>query len=172
MPLGVYGTSKAEAEWRVLTAMPRSLIIRTSAFFGPWNEHNFVAAAVAAVGAGQLFRAADDAFVSPTYVPDLANAALDLLLDGEHGIWHLVNDGSVTWAELARAAVAQRGLDPALVEGCPTAVFSLAAPRPLYSVLRTERGQVMPSLEDAIERYTAETLRCAAAADRAGRRVS
>jgi dTDP-4-dehydrorhamnose reductase len=35
--------------------------------------------------------------MSPTYVPDLVNAALDLLVDEEKGIWHLCNDGLVSW---------------------------------------------------------------------------
>ena len=30
--------------------------------------------------------------VSPTYVPDLVHASLDLLIDGEHGLWHLANE--------------------------------------------------------------------------------
>ncbi|HSO01703.1 MAG TPA: sugar nucleotide-binding protein, partial [Gaiellaceae bacterium] len=38
-PLGVYGRSKLEAEERVLDAHPASLVVRTSAFFGPWDEH-------------------------------------------------------------------------------------------------------------------------------------
>ena len=41
-PLGVYGRSKADAERRVLDSDPQALVIRTSAFFGPWDEHNFV----------------------------------------------------------------------------------------------------------------------------------
>jgi dTDP-4-dehydrorhamnose reductase len=41
-PLNVYGESKAEGERRVLTANPAALVIRTSAFFGPWDDHNFV----------------------------------------------------------------------------------------------------------------------------------
>ncbi|HBY80153.1 MAG TPA: hypothetical protein DEG47_24795, partial [Cyanobacteria bacterium UBA11148] len=45
-PLNVYGRSKVEAEVRVLTAYPSSLVIRTSAFFGPWDEYNFVTIAL------------------------------------------------------------------------------------------------------------------------------
>ena len=39
--------------------------------------------------------------VSPTYVPDLVHATLDLLLDGENGIWHLTNKGAISWHDLA-----------------------------------------------------------------------
>jgi dTDP-4-dehydrorhamnose reductase len=41
-PLNVYGKSKAESESRVLSTEPSALVIRTSAFFGPWDEYNFV----------------------------------------------------------------------------------------------------------------------------------
>jgi dTDP-4-dehydrorhamnose reductase len=101
-PLNVYGESKAEAERRVLLADPTALVIRTSAFFGPWDEHNFVTRAMRLLQLGQSCIAAEDAVVSPTYVPDLANASLDLLIDEGSGIWHLTNGGAITWAELAR----------------------------------------------------------------------
>lgn len=152
-PLGVYGRSKADAEARVLEAHPGALVVRTSAFFGPWDEHNFVAAALRTLAAGLPFVAADDATVSPTYVPDLANACLDLLVDGERGIWHLASPGAVTWAELARRAAELAGLDPGLVDGRPTAALGLAAARPPFSVLGSARGVLLPSLEDALARY-------------------
>ena len=47
-----------------------------------------------APSARPTWRAAADIVVSPTYVPDLVHATLDLLLDGETGLWHLANDGA------------------------------------------------------------------------------
>ena len=38
-PLNIYGRSKAEAENLVLDTHPESLVVRTSAFFGPWDSH-------------------------------------------------------------------------------------------------------------------------------------
>jgi dTDP-4-dehydrorhamnose reductase len=68
-PLNVYGQSKAEAEVKVLEACPTSLVIRTSAFFGPWDEYNFISVALRTLAAGHTFVAAQDSVVSPTYVP-------------------------------------------------------------------------------------------------------
>lgn len=155
-PLNVYGRSKADAERRVLEELPNALVARTSAFFGPWDEHNFITVALRTLAEGRKFVAADDAFVSPTYVPDLVGASLDLLIDGEQGIWHLSNEGAITWAELARLAARRAGLDPQLVEARSTVFLQLAAPRPLYSVLGSERGQLLPTLEDALDRYLHE----------------
>lgn len=151
-PLNVYGRSKAVAERRVLETLPSALVVRTSAFFGPWDEYNFVTIALRALSAGQPFRAAEDAVVSPTYVPDLVEACLDLLIDDEHGLWHLSNAGAVTWADLARKAAELTSLDPNGVLGCTTEELGLAAPRPLYSALGSERGTLLPPLEDALGR--------------------
>jgi dTDP-4-dehydrorhamnose reductase len=155
-PLNVYGRSKAEMEREVLGALPSALVIRTSAFFGPWDEYNFVTIALRALSSGQRFHAADDALVSPTYVPDLVHAALDLLIDSEEGIWHLANEGAVTWADFARGAARMAGLNPGLIEACSTRSLSFAALRPSYSVLRSERGNLLPTLDNALARYVQE----------------
>ncbi len=155
-PLNVYGRSKAEAEARVLKAHPSSLVIRTSAFFGPWDEYNFVTIALRQLAAGHTFIAADDSIVSPTYVPDLVNASLDVLIDGEYGLWHLANNSAIAWAELARLAASMGGVDASRVEARPTKELGLAAARPTYSVLGSERGLLLPSLDNAISRYLTE----------------
>ena len=155
-PLNVYGRSKAEGERLVGAAHPGALIVRTSAFFGPWDEYNFVSRALRALSAGCRFPAAADLTISPTYVPDLVHACLDLLVDGERGVWHLANAGVVTWAELARAAATLAGLDSSLVEPCPNDSFKLPARRPVYAALASERGTLLPSLDSALARYAAE----------------
>jgi dTDP-4-dehydrorhamnose reductase len=135
--------------------MPAALIVRTSAFFGPWDTGNFVTGVLADVSAGRIVRAADDVVVSPTYVPDLVRASLDLAIDGERGIWHVANAGAVSWAELARRAVARAGFGTEYVEGACAAALGWEAQRPRWSVLTSERGWIMPSLDDALTRYTA-----------------
>jgi dTDP-4-dehydrorhamnose reductase len=152
-PLNVYGRSKAEAERRVREVMPGALVVRTSAFFGPWDRRNFVARALEALSAGRRFLAAEDMMVSPTYVPELAEASLDLLIDGERGVWHLANRGALSWAALARRAAALAALDPAGVEGRPAAALGWRAPRPAFSALGSERGQLLSELDDALERF-------------------
>lgn len=152
-PLGVYGRTKAEAEARVLAAHPGALVVRTSAFFGPWDAHNFVTVALRELAAGRTVRCADDVVVSPTYVPDLVHACLDLAIDGERGLWHVANAGATTWAALARAAAQRHGLSCAGVVGVPIAALGLAAPRPRFSALASRRAPLLPSLDDALARY-------------------
>ena len=152
-PLGVYGRSKAEAEQRVLDANPDALVVRTSAFFGPWDKHNFVTLALAALERGESFTATDDLVVSPTYVPDLAHTCLDLAVDGEAGIWHLSNVGAVSWAELALKAAERAGVDASRLEAKPAAACGYVAGRPRYAALTSERGILLPALDNALARY-------------------
>lgn len=156
-PLNVYGHSKAIAERWVLQMHPCSLVIRTSAFFSPWDEYNFLTIALRTLASGHEFVAAADAIVSPTYVPDLVNVTLDLLIDGECGIWHLANPGAIAWADLAQYVAKLAGMNTHQIRACPTQELGWLAPRPAYSVLSSERGILLPSMNCAIDRYLSET---------------
>jgi dTDP-4-dehydrorhamnose reductase len=135
---------------------PAALVVRGGAFFGPWDGANFVHRALTALRAGWEFAAAADLTVSPAYVPDLCHAAMDLLTDGERGVWHLAPPDAVTWADLARAAATAAGLDPGGVVGRPAAAVGWAAPRPAFSALGTDRGIPLPPLADGLARFAAE----------------
>jgi dTDP-4-dehydrorhamnose reductase len=152
-PMNYYGMTKAEAEQRVLRAMPSALVVRTSAFFGPWDDHNFVTTALRELRSGRQLIASADAIVSPTYVPDLVNACLDLLIDGERGVWHLANVGTISWAALAEKAAELAGVSTHTLRACSTRELKLRAKRPLYSVLGSERALILPTLEDALRRF-------------------
>ena len=152
-PLNVYGRSKAEAEQRVLHSNAEALVVRTSAFFGPWDRYNYITVLLRALMQGQRFHAADDSVISPTYVPDLVNACLDLLIDEERGIWHLANDGAVTWAELGKRAAALARADASRLEPRNSRELGLRARRPAFSALGTTRGALLPSLDNALARY-------------------
>jgi dTDP-4-dehydrorhamnose reductase len=157
-PLNVYGQSKALAEQQVLRVHPDALVIRTSAFFSPWDSYNFLTSALRTLAARQPFMAASDAVVSPTYIPDLVNTTLDLLIDGESGLWHLANAGAIAWADLARETATLAGLDSTHIHALPAKELDWVATRPAYSALTSNRGVLLPSLESAIERYLDERI--------------
>jgi dTDP-4-dehydrorhamnose reductase len=110
-PACTYGKSKAEAEARLMEVGADALIIRTSAFFGPWDRHNFMFNTIERLKRGEEVVASDRTIVSPTYVPDLVQATLDLLLDDETGIWHLTNQGAVSWHDLAKEVASVARVD-------------------------------------------------------------
>jgi dTDP-4-dehydrorhamnose reductase len=148
-PAKVYGASKAEAERLVAEILPSALVIRTSAFFGPWDRYNALTIALEELRAGREW-VVPTAVVSPTYVPDLVNAVLDLLIDGERGVWHLANVGEVSWLELVRRGAALAGISiERLREAAPLAADS----GPIYTALGSERGLLLPTLDDALARY-------------------
>jgi len=155
-PLSVYGHSKAEAEARVCRILPdAALIVRTSAVWGPWHADSFLARGLRALAAGLPVYEAGDYLVTPVYLPDLVHAGLDLLLDGERGVWHLAHPGPVlSRADLVRRTARLAGLDPAGVEDWPLARLHLRAPRPAHAVLGSERGVLLPALDGALAHFT------------------
>lgn len=151
-PLNVYGRSKEAAETAVLPYQ-RTLCVRTAAFFGCWERGDFVSQALQSLSEGRRFCAASDVVVSPTYLPDLAGACLDLLIDDERGIFHLANQGSVSWAEFAELAAASLNVDCHALQRMRGEDMRWAAPRPGFSALRSTRATLMPTLESALRRY-------------------
>jgi dTDP-4-dehydrorhamnose reductase len=154
-PLGIYGLSKAAAERHVLKCHTGALVVRTSAFFGPWDEYNFLTVLVRELMAGREVVVPNDLTVSPTYVPDLVHATLDLLIDGAAGLWHLANEGEITWEGLALRILEHFDLEPRGLVGRPAESLGWTARRPKYSVLTSVQGRLMPALSDSLTRYVA-----------------
>ena len=152
-PLNADGRSQALAEDGIRALAGTHLIVRSAGFFSPFDADNFATRAIASIARGAPFTAAEDQVVSPTYLPDLCNALLDLAIDGESGIWHLTNGEGVTWADFARRLAEASGLDARLVVGRPGAELGQMARRPAHAALATRRGQLLPPLQRAIERF-------------------
>ncbi len=156
-PLNTYGHSKAMSEKKVLDCNSNSLVIRTSSFFGPWDKHNFVTQTLIRLAEGKQVRVPRDTLVSPTFVPDLVDTSLDLLIDGEKGLVHLTNTGAVTWGQLAQLAAQSSNKKMGNIESLiieSTAIeLKYFARRPKNSALTSERFKILPTLESAVERY-------------------
>ena len=145
-PVCEYGRSKAEAETRLLAIDAGALIVRTSAFFGPWDRYNFLFNTVERLRRGEDVFASGKSIVSPTYVPDLVHATLDLLLDEEKGIWHLTNQGAVSWHELACQVADRAKLDANRIIVPDDDVSTDTS-------LTSKRGLLLRPLEGAIEDF-------------------
>jgi dTDP-4-dehydrorhamnose reductase len=157
-PLNIYGQSKADAEFLVKKNNPAALIIRTSAFFGPWDQYNFVFYILNSLKEKQYCRVVNDVVVSPTYIPDLVNKALDLLIDEETGLWHLTNEGKVSWLDFASQVADRAGYKVSNISSCVQEEMSWKAKRPTYSALESDKGIKLPLLEHAIERFFEEKI--------------
>lgn len=155
-PTNTYGLSKARAEQEVLDTNPDALIIRSGPFFGPWDEDNFANRISRSLINEENIAVAKDATVSPTYLPDMVHAVLDLIIDNEKGIWHMANQGELTWVDFANEIADRSGLDRQYIKPVLTDSFNFPAKRPLYTVLTSHRGIFLPSIEDALRRYVAD----------------
>jgi dTDP-4-dehydrorhamnose reductase len=131
-PLSVYGRTKLGGEQEVREGW----IVRSSWLFG-WTGTNFVRTMLRVAGERDEVSVVADQLGSPTYVGHLAEATRELLeLPG--GVWHVAAGGECTWAEFARAIFEEAGLD-CRVREITTEELDRPAPRPAYSVLRSER---------------------------------
>jgi dTDP-4-dehydrorhamnose reductase len=141
-PLGIYGASKLAGEGLVAASGPAHLVVRTSGLLGRGGSEqkggSFVDRIVARARAGEPLRVVADQFFAPTCAEDLARAAVALVRARARGLFHVANDGSCSWHELACAALAAAGVS-ASVEPIALAELALPAPRPRYSVLACAR---------------------------------
>ena len=133
-PLGAYGRTKLLGE---AAAGETSWVIRTSWVFG-WTSRNFVRTMLRLGAERDEVAVVDDQRGCPTYTAHLA-AATRRVLELPYGTYHVAASGDCTWAEFAQAIFEEAGL-PTRVRPITTAEFGARAPRPAYSVLRSERG--------------------------------
>ena len=111
--------------------------MRSSWLFG-WTSKNFVRTMLRLGAERDEVSVVDDQRGCPTYVGHLAEATKQVLLL-PHGTYHVAAAGDCTWADFAEAIFEEAGL-PTRVRRITTAEFGARAPRPAYSVLRSERG--------------------------------
>jgi dTDP-4-dehydrorhamnose reductase len=131
-PLSVYGRTKLGGEREVREGW----IVRSSWLFG-WTGTNFVRTMLRLGAERDEVSVVADQTGSPTYVGHLAAATRELLALPQ-GIWHVAAEGECTWAEFARAIFEEAGID-CRVREITTEELGRPAPRPAWSVLRSER---------------------------------
>jgi dTDP-4-dehydrorhamnose reductase len=110
------------------------------------------------LSANESFVAADDVFISPTYIPHLVTASLDLLIDKECGLWHLTNEGALSWKQFAIKIANKAGYDPGLIIGSSLRELNLKANRPKNSVLRSQKCSFLPSLDAGLNCFFNECI--------------
>ena len=131
-PINAYGRSKLEGEREAQEAFSARgsalLVVRTSWLFGigkPDFPAKIEVAARAASAHGRPLRLVADEIGSPTYVPDLADSIIRMLLASSAGVHHIVNSGHASRADWARDVLRRLEID------IPTVDVSVADfPRP------------------------------------------
>jgi dTDP-4-dehydrorhamnose reductase len=153
-PRSAYGRTKLRAE---AAAGDRAWIVRSSWLFGP-TGHNFLRTMLRLGAELDEVAVVGDQRGCPTYVGDLAAATRELVDGGlPFGVWHMAAGGDCTWAEFAEAIFEGAGLR-CRVRRISTADLGRPAPRPAYSVLRSERpgAPILPHWRDGLRACLSE----------------
>jgi dTDP-4-dehydrorhamnose reductase len=154
-PRSAYGRTKLGGEHAVLATSTAHAVVRSSWLFGP-TGHNFVKTMLGLAGAGRREVAVvTDQVACPTYTPHLAERLLDIATSGRGGIFHAAGSGHCSWNEFAQAIFAAAAIEVVVTE-TTSATLGRPAPRPAWSVLASERSDVvLPPWQDGLAAYFA-----------------
>jgi len=139
-PLSAYARSKRAGEEFVLSAAPRSLVVRTAWLYGEGTQ-NFIARVLGWAARQPELSVVTDEVATPTACTSLAAALALCLRERPSGILHVTNAGAASRFEWARAILRLSGEDPERVRPARLADFPATAPKPPYSVLSTARAE-------------------------------
>jgi dTDP-4-dehydrorhamnose reductase len=132
-PVSMYGRSKLGGE---LELGPTDTIVRTSWVCG-YHGANLVKTILRLAGEHDTLSFVADQRGHPTFADDLAAVVRQLVVERRPGLFHVTNQGAVSWYEFAREVLAAAGLDAERVQPIATADLDppRPAPRPANSVL-------------------------------------
>jgi dTDP-4-dehydrorhamnose reductase len=153
-PRSAYGRSKLAGELAVAEQAPGAhAIVRTAWLFGA-HGRNFVATMLRLARERDELTVVDDQIGCPTFTGHLAEALVAVAGRRLGGIRHVAGAGECSWYDLAAATFAATGADVTLHRG-RTADLDRPAPRPAFSVLRSERAgtPVLPAWQDGLTAY-------------------
>jgi len=155
-PIQVYGRSKLDGEFYTRHLLDRFFIVRTAGLYGKHGK-SFPASILNQMCTGKSLRVVNDQIVSPTFTKDLAQGIIKVIKNRGYGIYHVTNEGALSWYGFACAIVkAVKG--KAKVQAIDSQEMKRSALRPAYSVLensvlKSVVGYQMPEWSDALYRF-------------------
>ena len=159
-PRGVYAASKLLGDWFALEG-PGAYVLRVESLFGPPGpggaRRGSLGTIVDRIREGIEVPVFVDRIVSPTYTPDIARAARALVeRAAAPGLYHCVNTGHASWAQIAERAASIMGV-PFHMRPLTLETAKLRARRPRYCAMSNEKlaaaGVSMRSWEEALEAF-------------------
>lgn len=144
-PLSVYGRSKQMGEAALLTSKACGCIIRTSRLYSPIaGTRSFFQTMLQLLSERQSLGVVSDQFSAPTLAEDLADAVVELYLQGAHlrsmQVLHFTNTGETSWHGFA-SAIQERIGTTCKLRAIPAVQYPTKARRPHYSVLSLQSLQ-------------------------------
>jgi dTDP-4-dehydrorhamnose reductase len=165
-PRGAYAASKLLGDWFALEA-PRSWVLRVESLFGkpaPGGKRlGSLGTILERIATGEEVPVFTDRTVSPSYTADIARATRAVLERGAApGLYHCVNSGAASWADIAAEAARLMGI-PFRMRPLTLDTAALKARRPRYCALSNAKlatvGIEMPTWQDALARYLDDDVR-------------
>lgn len=156
-PESVFAKTKLESE-RIALEATNSLVVRTSTLFGTGGG-NLVDSLLNAAKRSRRIQVIDNVRTSPTWTVDFTHALVRLVRNGQTGLVHLTNRGTATPLEVARFLFERKGLASHQLVPISLEQYGTMAPHSHNTSLDSScyetipGSYVMPSWEDALERY-------------------
>lgn len=162
-PINAYGRSKELGEKLLIEemgVMDESMqkegdffLIRTSWLYGKYGK-NFVDTILKMGTEKKMLKVVGDQHGRPTYAGDLAQQVKWLLQSNEYpsGIYHVTNEGTTTWFELAKEIFRLAKLNVTVLP-CTSAEYVRAAKRPQYSALINTKLPALRGWKEALKDY-------------------
>lgn len=167
-PIGIYGKTKSLGENAVLAYAQKHIILRTSWVFGE-QGNNFVKTMLNLASQRDQLSVVSDQFGRPTYVSHIVDVIMQLIARYETdgvlpwGVYHCSSQGDTSWYTFA-CTIFDAALTEGLIHSVPkvspitTEDYPTSAPRPEYSVLNTDKLEIlleapMPSWRDGLRCY-------------------
>ncbi|KKU78980.1 MAG: dTDP-4-dehydrorhamnose reductase [Candidatus Peregrinibacteria bacterium GW2011_GWA2_47_7] len=147
-PINLYGASKAAGETLLQKETGCFFLIRTSWLFGPHGK-NFVSTILKKAKEQPNISVVNDQFGKPTYSRDLAIATLALMKSQKYGIYHIVNEGVVSWFDFAIEIVRTAEIDSKVLP-MKSADLHQKARRPRISALMNTKLAKLRSWKEAL----------------------
>jgi dTDP-4-dehydrorhamnose reductase len=140
-PVNYYGWTKLIGEQIVAKRLKRSFIVRTCGLYGPKGK-NFVATVLLKARQGETLKMVSDQWVSPTYTADIVPFLFELSHSKYYGIYHLTNQGCITWYEFAKE-ILKRSRRPYELWEVSSEELGRPARRPRFSALKNQNFEVV-----------------------------
>lgn len=132
-PVNVYGQTKADAERLVETSDIQNAIVRTDQPYGwtePWQKATMVEWILEQLAQSDTVPVFKDWYNIPTFLPDLADAVLDIALSEKEGIYHAVGPNYISRYEWACEIATVFGYEQSKITPESSEDISLPASRP------------------------------------------
>ena len=160
-PVNPYAVTKAAAEFYVCHSQRKHYIVRFSWLFAP-GGNNFIHKILQAARAGKNLRVVTDEVANPTYVFDLCDAIVKLMVTHQYGTYHLPNSGFCSRYEFAREALDAAGLENVPIEPILSREFTrISTPPPLCGLNNTAAAALgitlrpwQAAVRDYVRNYT------------------